>query len=283
MLEKIGKLLAAAEGAKTQAEAEAFFEKAQALASVHAITLAEAAMFSESKQKRETPIRETVTVGKSGAHVNRHLVWLMSGIAAANDVKMNIAYNSTFVVLFGMPSDIEVCKLLWTNIATQMVRLGDGYIREGSWRGETVYRPKRVKTYWGWDEEWANRPITAQSARASYYQGFTNSVGERLSAQRAKAVKEREEHWHETADVQAENVTTSDDGKSLSRTALAIREKELAVKEFYDEKSDARGSWKGRGSTSFSSSGYSRGAKDGSNVNLSGAKSVSGAKARIGA
>lgn len=287
-IDKISKLLAMAENASTPAEAELFFEKAQRLASLGSIELAEARQHAAKKTQRETPVTEHVTVGAPRQHVNKPLVKLFLAIADSNDIRMNVAHDSTYVILFGFPSDIEVAKLLWENIAVQMVRFADAYIREGSWRTETVQRVKTVTYTDGWgrtrkEERWGVHPLTAQSARASFYDGFINSVRRRLADARASEVQEKEEAWkQEKREMESSGASNVQQEAVESPTAIALRGKEVEVVDFYKSTSKAKGTWRGGRSTNYSSSSYSRGREDGQKARLSSAKGI-GDKKKIGA
>lgn len=257
MLERIAKLLAKAEAASTQAEAEIYFAKAQELATIHQISLAEAAAHHPDQKKKSVLTHRTIQIGKPGKQVNSHLVWLFSTIANSNDVTINIAHNSTYVVAFGHSDDIDTVELMWSRIAPTMIKLGEKYLATDEWRGETVYRAKRVKSpYWGYDEVWDYYPITKQSARASYYTGFRQALGDRLAKQRQDTVKAAQKA-HDDAD----------DGIS---TDLVLADKKALVQDYYKANSTARGSYRGgqRGSSYASrSAGYA----DGSKVSLGGA------------
>ena len=253
MIEKIAKLLAAAEGASTEEEAQAFFAKAQALATTHAISLAEARASGTRRSRRSPMAQEYVVIGEPRRHVNRHLTELMVGIAHANDVKVDIRPRAAQVVLYGTEADIDVVKLLWSRISTQMVRFAEAYLREGTWRlsGERV---------------------TKQSARASYYEGFVGRVSARLS----RARREQIHHWHEdghaadTSDGAARS-PEADDGNAVNaeRAALVLKQKSEEVDVFYKANSSARGTWNPSRRTRHVPASYRRGVSDGGRASLS--------------
>ena len=111
-MDKLSKLLNQAENAATQAEADAFFERAQEWASLHAITLEQARAHTAASQRREEPTHEQVVIGAPRQHVNGHLCMLASAIGQANGLRTNLASNNTFVLWFGLPSDIEKATML---------------------------------------------------------------------------------------------------------------------------------------------------------------------------
>lgn len=155
-------------------------------------------------------------------HVNSHLCLLSVVIGEANSLRTNIASNNTFVIWFGLPSDIEAATMLLHSVAHQMVRCADAFVRSRSWADER-------------DRENLGAPMTAQKARKSYYSAYVRTIGERLM----NARKQAETQYDRTAD-----------GPSA---ALVLRGKELEVREYYDQASRARGTWRGIGAVSLRS------------------------------
>ena len=256
MIDKISKLLALAERASTPAEAEACFAKAQALATAHAISLAEARMNTHNQQRRETPTHKTITVGEPRKRANKHLVNLMAVIARVNDVEMNIAHNSTYVILFGFPSDINTCEELWTRISHQMVLFAEQYLAEDDWRSDTA-QP-------AWNP-WAPAPklVTKQTARSSYYSGFITSLSHRLATARETelANAERRHERRNDAEPSANAPATT--------TALAIKAKAQEVHAYYQNESTARGTWRGnQRDTLHSTMAAEAGRRDGHRVRI---------------
>ena len=267
-IEKIGKLLAMAEGAGTEEEANAFFAKAQSLATLYAVTLADVRNEREKRVQKdhEKPVKKTIPVGERGKHINAHLCELWWRIAEANDLQINLAHNNTYVILFGMPSDIEAAELLFATISPQMVKFAEDYLRTDEWRSETTWRAKKVKveveSYWGstyteYEDHWGMHPVTKQSARASFYSGYTGRIGRILRDARKAGIKEADEHFHTEAEEQGL------EAPSESRAELVLKEKGLVVTDFYKKTSTARGSWGGANSgSSFSSRAAGRSAAD---------------------
>lgn len=225
MIERIAKLLAQAERTANQTEAETFFAKAQALASRHAIDLAVARAHTARTEQREEPVVRTIVVGERGRHANASLVQLFNALALANAVRINVASNSTRVYAFGMPSDIDMVERLWVTISGSMVRFGNDYIKRGEWRTEDMWSPRKNLYV----------PMTAQSARRSFYDGFIRRVYERAMEEKQQA---------EAAATAETAKVTGPDGLPIS-TALVLRNKEVEVADFYKQRSNARGSWRG--------------------------------------
>jgi len=274
MIGRIAKLLALAEAAGTTAEAEAAFSKAQELASKSSIDL-EVARQALAPKRRETPVTRVVTVGEKGRHANASLIKLFLEVGRSNDLEVLIAHNSTYVRLFGMPSDIDAAEAIWASLAVAMTRFGDELVRDkgAAWRAETV----RV----GFDHdrhEPVVKRVTGQSARRSFAEGFIQRIGERLMDARAAAIRDADDHFHNDAAVAGEIP-----GSTLpSSMALVLRNKKEEVESFmYDDykkrygRSRPGSSWRGGGSTtarSVSAGAAGRAAADG--VSLGGKRSI---------
>src|SRR5437588_824151 len=97
MLARIGALLRQAEGTDNAHEAEAFMSAAQRLATATSIDLAVARSHADKRTPAQTPVQRTITIGNAGTRGLRTYVQLFEVIAAANDVRCDIASNSTFV------------------------------------------------------------------------------------------------------------------------------------------------------------------------------------------
>lgn len=250
MLETLSKLLNQAENAATDAEAEAFFAKAQELATLHAISLADARAHTQRSQRREQPTHEQVGIGQPRQHVNSHLCLLSVAIGEANSLRTNIASNNTYIIWFGLPSDIETATMLLHSVAHQMVRSADAFVRGRTW----VTEP---------DLENHGVAMTAQKARKSYYSAYVPVIGQRLMAARKQAEAEYDR-------------TTAGGG-----AALVLRGKELEVRDYYDQASTARGVWRGTRS-SFSSGRAVRTARsDAQSARLEPSREIGGSRPAV--
>ncbi|WP_235736527.1 DUF7168 domain-containing protein [Nocardioides alcanivorans] len=217
MLAKVGKLLRHAEGASTEAERDAFFAKAQELATTHSIELAVArAAHAGVEGAQVAPTFEAVKLGHRGKQSNVRFVELMLAIARANDLRCSIRTDNTGVTLYGFQGDIDVTKALYVSLVVQMVADADAYIRSG-----------------------AHRPVHGRTARAAFYAGWTTRIGQRLEeAQRAAQVSAGA--LEERVDDQTGRVSAS---KSLALTA-----KDVEVHDFFDHmvrQHGIRGTWRG--------------------------------------
>jgi hypothetical protein len=236
LVDRVGKLLAQAEGTDNEHEAAAFVERAQQLATEHAVDLELARARQRDRQHRgggEPLVQERLAVGERGRRGNRHRVLLYVVVAAANDVMVNVSGDSSYVLGFGHRSDLEVVERLWTSLAVQMAAAAQRRMDQGEHR---------------------TAGISGLSWRLSFYDGFVETVGERL--QRAR----------EAAIAQARPAEPTGEPSA----ALVLREKGERVKSFYDTASDARGSWRGAssGRTRSSRTARASGRSDGARADL---------------
>ena len=253
-IEKIGKLLIQAERTNNEAEQNTFFEAAQRLASQYSVELEVARQAVTNKEKRETPVNKTIHIGERGKPLNAVFCELIMEIGRAQDLKFNIAHNSTYVIAFGFPSDIAITEAMYAHLSIQMVEMANAFIKKGEWRSDRT-----------WDDKtWSYKPVHARVARRCFYEAFSQRVGSRLRAAKAEA----------EASIVVPEASTS--------TELVIRGKQLEVSDFYKEKSTARGSWKGnRGNTYHSNTGQAAGARAGDNARLGGQRGITGGKKAI--
>ncbi|MDO9485967.1 MAG: DUF2786 domain-containing protein [Actinomycetota bacterium] len=220
-IERISALLAKAERTDNEHEAEAYLMKAQALATAASISLALAQAHVVKRQERTQPQSRTVTIGEKGKRANQHLISLFIATALANDVKVDIASNSTFVIAYGMPSDLEVVEALFTSLAVQMINAGHRWVSQDSWRGDTYVSITRVRGR----SVRKVRAHTAHTVRVAFYRAYIERITERLQQVRTEVLR-------------VEHVESSG-------TAMVLRDKESEITSFHKETSQARGSWQG--------------------------------------
>lgn len=232
LVDKVGKLLAQAEGTDNEHEAAAFVERAQQLATEHAVDLELARSRQAARRGAAEPlVQERVDVGARGKRGNRHRVLLYDVVARANDVMVNVAHDSTYVLGFGHRADLDVVERLWASLAVQMTAAAQRRLDAGEHR---------------------TAGVAAQTWRLSFYDGWVEAVGERLAAARAKAVEQAP-------------VREGEPG-----TALVLRAKSERVQEFYASTSEARGSWRGpwSGRSAVDGRAQARGRSDGARADL---------------
>jgi hypothetical protein len=231
LLDKIGKLLAQAEGTDNEHEADAFVTRAQELATTYAIDLEVARARQAARRLRQAAggaddlEQRKLVIGERGRRGNRQLVVLYLVVAEANDVMVNVANDSTFVLGFGYPADLEVVEQLWASLATQMASAAARRLRAGEHR---------------------RAGVAAVSWRLSFYEGWMHAVQARLSAARSRAL------------------AAHDVAQPSTSGALVLRAKAERVRDFHDRESEARGSWRGaRGDRQVHGSAWRAGERDG--------------------
>src|SRR6202035_2267056 len=106
MLARIAALLRQAEGTDNQHEADAFMAAAQRLATATSIDLAVARSHSQHR-KAQAPVQRTIEIGAAGTRGLRTYVQLFTLIARANDVRCDVAHNSTYVNAYGFAEDVD--------------------------------------------------------------------------------------------------------------------------------------------------------------------------------
>ena len=239
MLARIAALLRQAEGTDNPHEAEAFMAAAQRLATATSIDLAVARSHSDRRTAAQTPVQRTITIGEAGTRGLRTYVQLFVLIAAANDVKCDIASNSTFVYAYGFAEDIDASHTLYTSLVLQMVRASNEYIASG-----------------------AHRPTPTITARINFQLAFGARVGKRLADAREQAQQE-----------------ATRGPAAVPGTAIALRDKDLELKNYYRQASRARGTWRATSATAgYSSAARQAGDRAGRRARLGGETELSGAR-----
>jgi hypothetical protein len=234
VLDKIGKLLAQAEGTTNEHEADAFVSRAQELATTYAVDLELARARQAAKRLRQADEafeQRRLVVGEKGRRGNRQLVLLYVVVAQANDVLVNVAHDSTFVLGFGHAEDLDVVERLWASLATQMAGSAARRLRAGEHR---------------------DAGVQAVSWRLSFYEGWMHAVQDRLAQARERAL------------AQHAPAQPGEPG-----AALVLRAKAERVRDFHDRESEARGSWRGtRGDRQVHAGAWRAGEKEGRQARL---------------
>ena len=217
MLARIAALLRKAENTDNPHEAEAYMSAAQRLATTTSIDLAVARAHAATRTKAQEPTHRTITIGTAGSRGLRTYVQLFVVIAAANDVKCDVASNSTFVYAYGFAEDIDATHALYAGLVGQMVKASNDYLATG-----------------------AHKPTPTITARLNFQLAFGARVGQRLAEAREEARRDATRLAEDTPG-----------------TALALRNKDLELKDYYRAASKARGTWRASSATA----GYSSAAR----------------------
>jgi hypothetical protein len=242
MLARIAALLRQAEGTNNTHEAEAFMAAAQRLATATSIDLAVARAHSATRTAAQVPSMRTITIGEPGSRGLRTYVQLFAGIATANEVRCDVASNSTYVYAYGFAEDIDAAHALYASLVVQMVRACDAYLATG-----------------------AHRPTPTITARLNFQLAFGARVGQRLSEARDQARRE------------ATQETTATPG-----TAIALRNKEIELRDHYRTESKARGTWRpASASAGYSSAARRAGDRAGHQARLGASPELPGARTRL--
>ncbi|QLL07855.1 DUF2786 domain-containing protein [Mycobacterium vicinigordonae] len=243
MLSRIAALLRQAEGTDNTHEADAFLSAAQRLATAASIDLAVARSHSSNRSAAQAPVQRTITIGNAGTRGLRTYVQLFVLIAAANDVRCDIASNSAFLYAYGFGEDIDATHALYASLVVQMVRASDAYLATG-----------------------AHRPTPTITARLNFQLAFGARVGQRLAEAREQARQE----------------VTKDRARAPG-TAIALRDKEVELHDFYRSTSKARGSWQAnRATAGYSSAARRAGDRAGRRARLGNSPELPGARTALG-
>ncbi len=243
MLSRIAALLRQAEGTDNPHEAEAFMTAAQRMATASSIDLAVARSHSANRSAAQAPTQRTITIGAAGTRGLRTYVQLFVLIAAANDVRCDIASNSTFLYSYGFAEDIDATHALYASLVVQMVRASDAYLATGE-----------------------HRPTPTITARLNFQLAFGARVGQRLAEARDQARQE-----------------VTKDCRRAPGTAVALRDKEVELRDYYREASKARGTWQAnRASAGYSSAARRAGDRAGRHARLGSSPELPGARTALG-
>lgn len=243
MLSRIAALLRQAEGTDNTHEADAFLSAAQRLATAASIDLAVARSHSSNRSAAQIPTQRTITIGNAGTRGLRTYAQLFVLIAAANDVRCDIASNSTFIYAYGFAEDIDATHALYASLVVQMVRASDAYLASG-----------------------AHRPTPTITARLNFQLAFGARVGQRLAEAREQARQE-----------------VTRDRSRAPGTAIALRDKEVELRDHYRSASRARGTWQAsRATAGYSSAARRAGDRAGRRARLGNSPELPGARTALG-
>lgn len=258
LMHRIGALLAKAESTDSTHEAEALVSKAQQLATLHAVDLATARQRAQRRHRREAVEQRKRMIGRRGEAGLRHRVQLYVQVAHVNDVKVDVARDSTYVLTFGFPSDLEVTDALYGSLATQMIGAANAAIKRGEHKEDRYWSDAAN----GWRSD-------ARVFRSAFNDGFIDAVTQRLVAARAAALDESR--------------PASNGAAAASGGELVLVAKAAEVASFHDATSEARGTWRGtsRAGAPWSPGAHSAGNTAGRQARLSEQRSIGGTQGEL--
>jgi len=147
------------------------------------------------------------------------------------------------VYAYGFSEDIDTSHALYASLVMQMVRASESYLATGR-----------------------HRPTPTITARLNFQLAFGARIGQRLERAREEATRE----------AQASS-------KSRPGTAIALRNKEIELRDFYGRESEARGTWQAhRASAGYSSAARRAGDKAGRRARLSNSAELPNGRASLG-
>jgi hypothetical protein len=252
---RISALLDKADRTENAFEAEAYVLKAQELATIASINIAAARM--RTPEQRD-PITRTIIIGEKGRRANQHLIALFVAVAHANSAQVDVASDSTYVIGYGMPGDLDMVEAVFAAISVQMVASATTYIGSGVWREES-YLVRGARS--------SRKSFTAQTARAAFYRAYVERIGERLQQARQEGIDHSDR----------------DRGETPGAGALVLRDSERKVREFHCRTSQARGAWRGySGGARPSGSAGAQGRAAASRARLAALRELPGSRGRLG-
>ena len=157
-------------------------------------------------------------------------------------MKCDVASNSTFVYAYGFAEDIDASHALYASLVMQMVKASDAYISSGA------HRPTPTITA-GSTSSWRSVPASDSGCPRPA----------RRPSERPPAA------------------VTAAPG-----TAIALRNKEIELKNFYRESSKARGTWRATSATAgYSSAARRAGDRAGRRARLGASSELAGARSAL--
>ena len=229
---RVAALLAKAESTASAEEAEAYLAKAALVAQRHSVDMAVAAMGPDAHP--DGPTHRMLTIGEPRRALNKLLVALMVAIARAWSVRVDIGHGSTYVLVYGMPADLDRVEAVFATAGAMMLTRAQGHVRSGQWRG-TTYRPP---------EGGPTRPVTAAVARNAFCLGFIQRLGRNLE----DAARQARAGAGGAGEGGSGMRTPTGAAPTAQRVELALRARDLAVTDYHRATSRARGTWRGSSS-----------------------------------
>lgn len=253
-LEKIHLLLKKAENTDNEHEADAFFAKAQELATRESIDLEKARALPGNEEDKL--VYKIISLGKKRTFgLNTHVI-LFNNIAVNNDVRCTVSDDSVYITAYGYERDINIVQTLYASLILQMHAASEKYLATGAYRSERIWREGYHEGgVWkppGW------RPMHGSTARISFKKAFAGRVGERLREARESTLR------------------TSGTGAELVLVSKANR-----VNNYFSRFVDTRRTWQGGAGQTHSQNALQAGREAGNRASLGGS-SIGGSRQELG-
>lgn len=248
---RLSKIYAQADApGRTAEEKKTFLEKAQRMASQHAIDLAMIRKRdADRNDKHERPITgELFSLGGLANVTQRNLaVELGSAICRAHGARCTIRGKSMYMTFYGYPEDVHLTELMLARVTPMMFEEAEKYVKTAEHKASGV---------------------ATASAKITFCKHFAWEVGRRL----ADAAKEAE---REAVAREAETLEITD-GRPTS-TELVLRDKEIEVHDYVEyefKRQGVKGSWKGSNTSTWSGQAARAGESAAQSANLFGRKEL---------
>jgi hypothetical protein len=231
---RVAALLAKAESTASAEEAEAYLAKAALVAQRHSVDMAVAAMGPDARP--DGPTHRMLTIGEPRRALNKLLVSLLVATARAWSVRVDIGHGSTYVLVYGMPADLDRVEAVFATASAMMIGRAHQHVRSSQWRG-TTYRPP---------EGGPARPVTAAVARNAFCLGFIHRLGRNLDEAARLARSGAGGGGGSTLDPESRERMGTE--PTPHRVDLALRARDVSVTDYHRATSRARGTWRGSSS-----------------------------------
>ncbi len=214
-------------------------QAAQRLATASAIDLAVARAHDPDARKKVTPITRRDQDRGAGQARSAHLRAAVRRHRPADDVTVDVASNSTFVLAYGYEADIDACEALYTSLIVQMVAASDAYLRSGATRARRSPGSSR-RAPGGEHGAWSRRNRCPRSPRGSTSSRPSPNGSESGSPRPA------------TPPATRRSTPSGSRERRNDRRQWRCATRNVGVRDFYRTESTARGTWR----PSSASAGY---------------------------
>lgn len=246
VIDKVAKLMSHADGATTPEEKMAFMEKAEELASEHAINLAmlrKRRADDKGDRDRPTTSKAYSLMALPSVTYRNLTAQLGSYIINAHGGASTIHGKAEYMLFYGFPEDIELTELMLTRLTPMMFEAADEHVMS---------------------VEFHLTGVAKQSGRIEFCDAFADEIGWRLR-EAVKATARR---------MEKEQLAL---GNGEFSTDIVLRDKGLEVADYitYEfKRRGVKGRFKGSRSSAHSGTATEAGRRAAREVNLYGRKEI---------